>query len=608
MGSKSYTFDPSRHRAPLLGILQEVIAAFGEGEPEQPFPQPALQRILRRFPRDGQGFFSRSELIAGYQALAQELGNPVEVGVFAARMRMRPVRTHSGVMPITVLSKPFPCPGQCVFCPNDVRMPKSYLSDEPGCQRAEQNGFDPYLQTYNRMAALGAIGHQTDKVELIVLGGTWSFYPEAYQRWFIKRCFDAMNDYGAGQDGRAMGEQQRFELLSKLERLPSRRPGEYNRRVERHLRILGEGQALRDFEEASWDELEAAQSRNVSGQSRCVGLVLETRPDHVTAAEVVRLRRLGCTKVQIGIQSVSDAVLTANKRGHTVAATRHALGLLRNGGFKILAHYMPNLLGATPGSDIAGFHTLFADPDFRPDEMKVYPCSLVETAELMDFYQEGAWRPYSQAELLEVLCAVIAETPRYCRLSRVIRDICSGDIVVGNRRSNFREDAERALDARGIVRRDIRSREVGAAKVAADALRLRQTVYDASAGKEVFLEFVTAQDRIAGFCRLRLPLGEAAGLQPEELRGAAVIRELHVYGTAQGLGQRALGRTQHQGLGRRLLATAARLAHDAGHQRLAVISAVGTRAYYGRVGFADGDLYQHLMLPALLDEAASVQD
>ena len=591
MRERSYKFDPLEHRQSLLPILREVVLLL-EQAPPGPLPQSQLHGALRRYPRAGKGFFSRSELIAGYAALAGDAGLSLPLDAFAARLRMRPVRTHSGVTPITVLSKPYPCPGRCVFCPNDVRMPKSYLSDEPGCQRAEQNGFDPYLQTYNRMLALASIGHSVDKVELIVLGGTWSFYPETYQRWFIKRCFDAINDFGRGVDGRVEGEAQRFQLVPLGATAEGRGAASYNRYVERHLRLLsGEG-LLRNFEDASWEQLGFAQRDNELAPSRCVGLVLETRPDYVNLAELTRLRRLGCTKVQLGIQSLSDDVLRQNKRGHDLATTRSAMALLRGMGFKVLAHFMPNLLGASPAADIAGIERMFEDEDFRPDELKVYPCSLIATAELMNFYEVGQWRPYTEQELLDVLCEVISKTPKYCRLSRVIRDISSGDIVVGNRKSNFREDAERALDARGIQRRDIRSREVAGMAVDPTTLGLSVTRYKAGHGTECFIELVTPADRIAGFCRLRLSQSSAL----VELQGSGIIRELHVYGPAQGLGQRKGEGAQHRGIGERLMAEAGRLTREAGFSRLAVISAVGTRAYYRRHGFEDGELYQHLRL------------
>ncbi|HEX2677100.1 MAG TPA: radical SAM protein, partial [Polyangiales bacterium] len=387
-------FDPNAHREPLRAILAELDRALVAHD--STLPPRALHAILRKHPRDGRGFFSRSEIIAGYRAFAAEQGLASDEARFLAQLQLRPVRTQSGVTPITVLTKPFPCPGQCVFCPNDVRMPKSYLSDEPGCQRAEQNGFDPYLQTYQRLLALHNIGHSTDKAELIVLGGTFSFYPEAYRVFFVKRCFDALNDFGAGRDGREHASAHRLSLEAQTTRLDGRALGAgYNKAVTRFLAGGSrDGELLRDFEQASWEELARAQHENETAGTRCVGLVLETRPDHVDEAEVLRLRQLGCTKVQLGFQSVSDEILQLNKRGHDVAATRCAMRLLRHAGFKVLAHFMPNLLGATPESDMRDYTRVFDDADFRPDELKVYPCSLVASAELMRHYEDGSFRPY----------------------------------------------------------------------------------------------------------------------------------------------------------------------------------------------------------------------
>ena len=292
------------------------------------------------------------------------------------------------------------------------------------------------------------------------------------------------------------------------------------------------------------------------------------------------MRRLGATKVQIGIQSMDDEVLALNRRGHDVARTRRAVRLLRAAGFKIQAHWMPNLHGSTPAADCDDFDRLFADPDVRPDELKVYPCSLIESAELMAYHRRGVWRPYERGELLDVLVHGLGAAPRYCRLTRVIRDIPGTDIVTGNRTTNMRQVAEAEARARGVRCRDIRAREVGGRSVDPDRLQLRRTDYEASGGREIFLEFVTAEDRIAGFLRLRLA-------------GRAIIREVHVYGAVVGLGERETGRSQHAGLGRRLIAEAVGIARDAGFEQVAVISSVGTREYYRRLGFADGELYQH---------------
>jgi len=586
-------FEPARHRRELVAIIREI-EALPPGESGTLDPV-ALDRILRRHPREGSGFFSRSELIAGYRALAKSADFRIDEPAFVRRVQRRPVRSQSGVTPLTVLTRPHPCPGRCIFCPSDVRMPKSYLADEPGAQRAAAHHFDPYLQTWSRLEAYRAIGHPTDKIELIVLGGTWSFYPEAYQIGFVRRCFEALNDFGAGIDRRAEVRLaiRDFGALAGAGSERGSDPASYNRTVAGFLgERLGSG-LLGESETAGWSELAAAQRANEEAACRCVGLVVETRPDSVTPEEVRRIRRLGATKVQLGFQSLSDELLRANRRGHDVAATRRAMALLRGAGFKIHAHWMPNLLGATPESDAVDFARIFDDPDFRPDELKLYPCSLVESAELMHAWRRGDWRPYEHAELLEVVTSALARTPRWCRLTRVVRDISSDDIVTGNKRTNFRQIAERELARRGGRCLDIRAREIRSDRFELAELTLEDNVYESSTGREHFLEFVTDDDDLVAFLRLTLP---AHASDVPELAGSALLREVHVYGASLGLGQRCDRRAQHRGLGARLVEEAARRAREAGHRDLAVISAVGTRAYYRRLGFVDGELYQHLAL------------
>lgn len=588
-------FDPEPHRAALEEIVRAVAERIAAGD----LDGEALDGILRRFPRDGRGFFSRSQIIAGYRRFFADGALPIAPERFLAGVQRRPVRTRSGVTPLTVLTKPFPCPGRCVFCPNDVRMPKSYLSDEPGAQRAAANRFDPYLQTWNRLAAYRAIGHPTDKIEIIVLGGTWSFYPEPYQLWFVTRCFEALNDFGAGRDARDRVEATAPDFAALPARVDGREPAAapYNRIVQGFLRARTGGALLHPGESAAWDRLEAAQAANVAAGCRSVGFVVETRPDHVSEAELLRIRRLGATKVQIGIQSLDDEVLSRSGRGHDAAAARRACGLLRRAGFKIHAHWMPNLLGATPEGDVRDFERLFSDPAIRPDELKIYPCSLIDSAELMQHWERGAWRPYAHDELLDVLASVLERVPRYCRVTRVVRDISSDDIVTGNKRTNFRQLAEQEVARRGGRCRDVRAREIRGDGFDPDRLALRTTAYEAEVAEERFLELTTPEDRLVGFLRLSLP--RAASFVPE-LGRSAVIREVHVYGAALGIGERDALRPQHRGLGGRLVEEAARQARAAGHARLAVISAVGTRDWYRRLGFADTGLYpsRDLLPPA----------
>jgi elongator complex protein 3 len=595
--------DLELHRDKLVTILQAVIAT-----PDLDVKK--LNILLRKYPKQGSGFYSRDELIRAYRELAGTNGLPAFDMRVLERLRLKPVRSSSGVTPVTVLTKPFPCPGECIFCPNDVRMPKSYLSDEPGAQRAEQNAFDPYLQTFTRLLTYYSTGHPTDKIEIIILGGTWSFYPETYQIWFVKRIFDAMHDFGKGIDGR---EAVWASLRESSQLHPSRNFTDvlvdgthlektYNQVVQNIYRdemyrsrelvtMIAQGERERSpiDEYATWEELEAAHLENENALCRSVGLVIETRPDHISEDEVLRIRRLGCTKVQIGFQSLNDTVLRMNRRGHTVEATRHAVKLLRQAGFKIHAHWMPNLYGSSPEMDIEDYQRMFADRDFRPDELKVYPCSLIESAELMQRYQDGTWTPYTREELLMVLTECFRNTPEYCRLTRVIRDIPGTDIVVGNKLTNFRQIVEDELKKRGERIPDIRGREIRQDNVSAEELTLDELCYESSASDEIFLQFITEDRRIAGFLRLSLPTEPAI---TEELNGAAMIREVHVYGQSLEIGEASPGRAQHLGLGKQLIERAAEIAQARGYTKLAVISAIGTREYYRKRGFADGQLYQ----------------
>jgi len=611
MQNPKYKIDIEAYREQLVSLLHDIIDEPGR------LPSKQFQKKIRKYPLpDGAGFFSRPHLIEAFRRYAGQYGLPEYSEDVLYRLRRKPIRTASGVTPVTVLTKPFPCPGTCIFCPNDVRMPKSYLSDEPGAQRAEQNSFDPYLQTYTRLQTYHNLGHPTDKIEIIVLGGTWSFYPETYQIWFVKRIFDAMHDFGKGIDRR---EEVRDALKTASQLHPEHNQTNvtvngvsfersYNQVVQdiyademyrsRELVdeiIAGEKERSPIDEYATWEELEDAHLENENATCRSVGLVVETRPDHISEEEVLRIRRLGCTKVQIGFQSLNDDVLRLNKRGHTVAATRRSVKLLRQAGFKIHAHWMPNLYGSTPEKDIEDYRLLFNDPDFCPDELKIYPCSLIESAELMQRYEDGSWRPYEHEELLDILVDCFQMTPEYCRLTRVIRDIPGTDIVVGNQLTNFRQLVDQELEKRGGKSSDIRAREIRHSQVELDDLRQDIVWYTSSISREAFIQYITEDRQIAGFLRLSLPDLDETPIT-EELAGAAIIREVHVYGQSLGIGKSISGKAQHLGLGKALIERAVAIATEAGYKKVAVISAIGTREYYRKRGFADGKLYQIMEL------------
>jgi elongator complex protein 3 len=531
--SRYEPIDLARYRSELLAIIEAVRAA-------PSCDAKVLRHILRRHPRDGSGFFSKGQLVAAYRALVEAGELPFERETFSC-LQMKPVRTQSGVAAVAVLTRPAGCPGDCIFCPDDPTMPKSYLAREPGAQRALRHDFDPYQQTRSRLTALHNTGHPTDKVELLILGGTWGAYSHSYGEWFIQRCLDAMN----GGDSASLREAQRL---------------------------------------------------NQQAPSRCVGLTIETRPDWVTPDEVIRLRRLGVTRVQLGVQSLDDRILALNGRGHNVEATRRACRLLRAAGFKLHLHWMPNLYGATPQSDQEDFARLWADPDIRPDDLKIYPTALLAGTELYELWQQGAYQPYDEAALVELLADCKTQVPPYCRLTRVVRDIPADYILEGSRASNLRETVQQRLAATGRQCRCIRCREVGASTLHVAGISLRVLRYETGAGLEHFLAIEANDGRLAGFLRLLLPWTGQVIERPAELDGCALIRELHVYGPALHIGATGDTEAQHRGLGGRLLTKAEQIARDAGWRRIAVIAALGTETYYRRRGFALDDLYMHKAL------------
>jgi elongator complex protein 3 len=515
-----HTYNPE-----MLRLAQEVLKEVRQGR--------KVSDAVRRYPLPEGGYLAKHVLVAAYQDLVAR-GEWSPEPALLARIRMKPVRTLSGVTTVTVLTKPYPCPGKCIFCPTDVRMPKSYLPDEPGARRALEQKFDPYDQVFVRIEALRAVGHPTDKIELLVLGGTWSSYRRDYQEWFLKRCFDAMNG-----------------VVS--------------------------------------TDLAGAQAVNETALHRNVGLVIETRPDNIDQDEIAWLRRLGVTKVQMGVQSLDDRILALNQRGHTVAETIQAVALLRAAGFKIVLHWMPNLLGATLQSDREDFAHLW--DDLCPDEIKIYPTQLLANAELHGYWLRGEYTPYTTEELIDLIADVKTSIPRYCRVNRVIRDIPSTNVVEGNKRTSLRLDVHQEMHRRGTSCQCIRCREVRTQEVDPQDLRLTDLVYSAGGAQEHFLAYDTPDDRLAGFLRLSLPGKDSPNTALAELEGAAIIREVHIYGQSLPVGAGKDGAAQHTGLGTELLLKAEQIAGSAGYSRLAVISAIGTRHYYLERGYERGQLY-----------------
>lgn len=483
---------------------------------------------------------NKTQLRKRYDALVRA-GKVKRTPLLERLLTRRHVRSMSGVAIITVLTKPFPCPGKCVYCPTEAIMPKSYLSNEPAAMRALINKFDPHRQIMMRLRALTDNGHPVDKIELIVKGGTWSAYEWKYQQWFIKRCFDACNQF--------------------IKEGSRRKP----RKAARTLK--------------------EAQDLNEKAGQRIIGLTLETRPDWISLREVKRLRALGCTRVELGVQSTQDDVLELTKRGHDVQSVRDAGKLLRNAGFKVDYHMMPQLPGSTPKRDYDDVKTLFDDPDFRPDMIKLYPTVVVPLAELHDWWKRGDYKPYSDEKLIETMIRMKSELiPPYCRISRLIRDIPSTSISAGNAVTNLREFIQQKMRTRGLHCKCLRCREVGhvAPEKRTRKPELFDLSYEASGGEEHFLSFEDKKHEVVfAFCRLRLPSEVAL----PELEGAAFVRELHTYGHLVPIDAKKKSASQHKGMGKKLMRRAEEIAREAGFTKMAVISGIGVRDYYRKLGY-----------------------
>jgi elongator complex protein 3 len=522
---------------------------------EEKWNQNSLNKILRKFKKNDGQLYRNDELVKMFENVKKDFSKK-NISLIEKRIRLKPTRTNSGVSVVTVMMMPYYCPGNCIFCPNDRSMPKSYIASEPGGQRALKMKFDPYAQVFNRLIALKNVGHNIEKVELIVLGGTFSAYSGEYKIWFVKEMFRALNDM----------------KKSSKEYIEPRDSG---------------------FEISSFEELEKEQEKNEKAYCRNVGLVLETRPDFLSNGELIYLRRLGATKIQIGIQSLSEKVLRENETGRSVEDTKRAFELLRLFGFKIHGHWMPNLYLSTEKEDIRGYKELFTTP-YHPDEMKIYPTSVIPNTDLYDLYKKGKYKPYTEDTLVKVVGECIASTPRYCRLSRVIRDIPSQEIVAGNKRTNLRQIVEEYLRKKGIEPEDIRSREIKGEDVRREDIVLEKIEYNTSTSREVFLSYkVKAEDKICGFLRLSLPKKSISKKHPlKELKNSSIIREVHVYGKVVGIDKESKeGESQHLGLGKELVLLAEGISKKKGFKKISVISAIGTREYYKKLGYKRDDLY-----------------
>ncbi|MBI2042010.1 MAG: tRNA uridine(34) 5-carboxymethylaminomethyl modification radical SAM/GNAT enzyme Elp3 [Candidatus Nealsonbacteria bacterium] len=445
-----------------------------------------------------------------------EASNKIEI-----LLRTRPVRSLSGIVNISVLTKPYPCPGKCLYCPIEKGIPKSYVSGEPAVERAKRLKYDPYLQTKKRIEMLEDEGHPTDKIELRVVGGTWSYYPKKYQLWFIKRCFDACSI----------------------------------RKSKTMVAVL---------------------RSNETAKHRIVGLSVETRPDFINPEEIRWLRELGATMIELGVQSIYDDVLKLNRRGHGVKETIEATKLLKNAGFKVLYQMMPNLPGSTPSRDLKMFKELFSDSRFKPDLLKIYPCALIKKSPLYKLWQKKLYKPYTEKQLVILIKSIKKIIPCYVRIQRITRDIPSHSIVAGPAKiSNLRQVVTGNCKC-------IRCREVKGNYDPNEKLHMFRENYDASGGKEIFLSFENKnRTKLHSLLRLRINTDNIAIIREIHTYG----QSLEVRPPSKSGGGRTSTSPQHKGLGRKLVNEAEEIAKKSASRRIAVISGVGVRGYWRTLGY-----------------------
>lgn len=451
-------------------------------------------------------------------------------------LMVKPTKTASGVAVVAVMPKPYACPhGKCVYCPGGVEIgtPNSYTGKEPSTINAMEYDYDPYKQIRSKIQRLVENGHDTSKVEVVAIGGTFLFMPKEYQEEFVKSCYDALNGFSA-------------------------------------------------------ESLEHAKSFNETASIRNVGFTIETKPDYCKQDHVDLMLKYGATRVEIGVQALRDDVYRITNRGHTLDDVIEAFQIAKDAGYKIVAHMMPGLPNSSPEQDIEDFKHLFYDKRFKPDMLKIYPTLVVENTGLFRMYADGRYEAYDDDDLIDVIVQVKKMIPRWVRIMRVQREIASEYIVAGPKSGNLRQIVLNRLKAQGSKCNCIRCREVGLMRVGhglnPNNVKLLKERYKASDGEEMFLSYEdTNNDVLFGFLRLRSPSEKA---HRPEVKDCCIVRELHVYGRALQLGRRDETSWQHRGYGAMLMQESERIAleqFDA--KKMLVISAVGTREYYRKLGY-----------------------
>ncbi len=525
-------------RKEIIPLAKKIIQKLVE---ECEINEERLKKIRNALTKVNGGILPKNlELVEAYHQLLDE-GKIKSAPEVMRVIQKRKIRTLSGIANITVLTKDLGCPGFCIYCPTEKGMPKSYLSDEPAMMRAVRNEFNSYKQVKTRLNGLVAQGHDVTKIDIRTAGGTWGAVPEWYRQSFLKGIYLALNEG----------------------------PGKIKEIHSKELKKLDLNTLIKENEKAS---------------CRCVGLWVETRPDWIDREELIKLRNYGVTGIEIGVQTTDDEVNKLNKRGHGLKESIEGTRLSRKIGLKICHHLMPNLPGADLESDLKSGLALFRNEGLRPDYLKVYPTMVMPYSDLEKIIKEKPdfHKAYTDEELVNLIVKIKKEVPEYCRIIRVIRDFSAKSIIMGSKTSNLRQVIQQAMKKC----RCVRCREIKDLNFNLKNIQLIRRQYKANEGIEYFISLEDSKiDKLIGLCRLRFNSKEEDVIF-DELKDAAIVRELHVYGQQKSLIKNGLqSNTQHLGFGRQLMSEAERLSKEAGFNKVAVIAAVGTREYYKKLGY-----------------------
>ena len=461
--------------------------------------------------------------------------NPSDFKKLQNILLTKPVKSASGVAVIAIMPKPFACPhGRCSYCPGGIEYntPNSYTGKEPITISAIENQYDPKIQISKKIQQLVSFGHDSTKLELVLVGGTFLFMPKDYQENFIKSSYDALNGFES-------------------------------------------------------PNLEAAKKSNETTKHRNVGFTIETKPDYCKEEHVDLMLDYGATRIEIGVQCLQDRVYKIVNRGHDLNDVIDSFQIAKDAGYKIVAHMMPGLPTMTPEGDIADFKKLFSDSQLRPDMLKIYPSLVIENTPLYEEYKQGKYTPYSDDEMIKVLTEAKKNIPKWVRIMRVQREISPKEIIAGPKSGNLRQIVHQNLAKQGLSCKCIRCREAGLAdkKTVSEDIELKRIDYDSSNGKEIFLSYEDKNESIYGFLRLRKPSFEAHRDEIDE--NSCIVREIHVYGKSLKLGEKETDEIQHSGLGKNLMKEAEKISKEEfDAKKILVISAVGTREYYQKLGYS----------------------